>query len=81
MKLCWWCSHFYYSNSYPAYSEMTPGSDFSVSCDKQHWIFESDKTTQEEFGVMLSAAESCKDFEHKETSLRKLAKAHKVVKR
>ena len=61
-KLCWFCEHFYYSQGTPDYSDLTPGSSFSMSCEKQHWNFDPYETSQEEFGKMLSSARDCPDF-------------------
>jgi hypothetical protein len=33
-----------------------------MSCNKQHWDFDPYKTSQEEFGKMLSSARDCPDF-------------------
>lgn len=62
VKLCWLCRHFNYTQAEPDWSEVTPGSDFSMYCSKHHWSFDSYKTSQEEFGEMLSTALNCKDF-------------------
>jgi len=61
-KLCWFCIHFYYNQASPDYSEYTPGDDFSISCGKNHWDFNAYRTSQEEFGKMLSTARTCPDF-------------------
>lgn len=62
-KLCWFCSHFWYSQATPDYSEYTPGSSFSINCEKRHWDFDAYETSQEQFGQMLSTAATCKDFD------------------
>jgi hypothetical protein len=61
-KLCWFCSHFRYSNAEPDYSELTPGSDFDIDCTKGYWSFNAYDTSQEEFGKILSSAETCRDY-------------------
>jgi hypothetical protein len=66
-KLCWFCKHFYYSNAELDWSDMTPGSDFAMSCSKGHWDFDAFRTGQEEFGKILSSARECPDFVPLET--------------
>jgi hypothetical protein len=61
-KLCWFCKYFWYSRAEDDWSEVTPGSDFALSCSKLHWWFDSHKTTQEEFGRILTTARTCPDF-------------------
>lgn len=61
-RLCWFCEHFHFWNAEPDYSEVTPGSDFSMYCDKQHWEFSPYHTSQTEFGKMLTTARECPDF-------------------
>ena len=62
IKACWFCPHFHYSNSDPGYSEMTPGSDFGMSCVKGKWDFDSDVDGQEEFGRKLMTANTCEHY-------------------
>ena len=69
MKLCWLCKHFDYAQAFGGYSEYTPGSEFDISCSKNHWQFDSYKTDQKEFGKILSTAEHCGDFVHIEVRL------------
>lgn len=62
IKLCWFCTHFIYGQAMGGYSEYTPGSDFYIECDKKHWKFDAEMTTQAQFGEMLSTAKTCEDF-------------------
>lgn len=61
-KLCWWCPFFRYSQGTPDYSEYTPGEDFSISCAKNHWNFDQQETSLEQFREILETAQTCKDF-------------------
>ena len=61
-KLCLYCKHFYLTTGEPGYSEMTPGSDFDMSCDRRHWEFAPHDQSQEEFKRTLETGLTCKDF-------------------
>lgn len=61
-RLCWYCQYFYYSNADPGYSEVTPGWELSMSCNKNHWTFDAYSTSQKEFADMIQTAKKCKDF-------------------
>lgn len=61
-KLCWFCKHFYWSNADYGYSELTPGYDLSIQCNKNHWTFGSYKTRQLKFAKMINSAKTCDDF-------------------
>ncbi len=62
MKLCWRCKHFSYFNGTGPYSDVTPGEDFQTMCERNHWMFSARRTTQEEFGKILSTADTCEDY-------------------
>lgn len=64
-KVCWFCKYFRYYQADAGWSEETPGSDFSIDCVKNHWKFDPYVTSQEEFGKILSTAETCEDFKKK----------------
>ena len=36
-QTCWHCKHFRFSTEEPDYSELTPGSPASMSCEKKMW--------------------------------------------
>jgi hypothetical protein len=51
----------------PAYSEMTPGSDFSMECSRtyrgdRYWEFDPIHDSLDDFRKKLMSAERCKDF-------------------
>ena len=66
VRLCWFCREFWWSNASPGYSELTPGFDFSVSCNRDHWRFDSFTTSAEDFRKMLETAKTCPDFKLRE---------------
>ena len=61
-KICWGCEHIYFSHSSPGYSELTPGSEFSLECDKRHWTFDTDNDGREQLRKCLLTAETCPDW-------------------
>ncbi len=63
IRACWFCKYFTYTNADGPYSEETPGNDFSISCNKDKWIFDAWETSQDEFGAILQTAETCPDYE------------------
>ena len=63
IKACWFCRHFDYMMADAGYSEYTPGHEFMMSCGKNRWTFDAFTTGQDEFGAMLSSANTCPDYE------------------
>lgn len=61
--LCWFCRYFHYFAAHPDYSEVTPGSEFEIACDKGKWEFDQYNTSRAEFAAMISAAASCPDYD------------------
>lgn len=63
------CKYFYFSGAEPGYSEMTPGSDMVLNCEKDHWdtqrrskkVFWVDN--QDDFRKAMAMSKTCKDFE------------------
>jgi len=47
------------------YSEFTPGSDFSIGCEKQLWGDLEPTESQEDFGKAMEIGFTCKEFEAK----------------
>lgn len=63
-RLCWLCKFFDFHSGSPGYSDMTPGTNFRMSCDKGCWEFEMGDS-QEHFKKCLETANNCKDMEKK----------------
>lgn len=57
------CAHWRYSSGSPGYSEWTPGSDASMSCDKQYWKWDQEIDEERDVKAKLHTAETCADFE------------------
>ena len=66
-RCCWECKHFWYSQAEEDWSDLTPGSNFEIHCDQSIWSFDAFRTTQEEFGKILSTAKTCDKFEERST--------------
>lgn len=65
-KLCLGCKHFLFTTGEHGYSEMTPGTDFSMECMKNHFKPSLDHgrdISNEEFARRINMATECKDFE------------------
>lgn len=62
-KVCWSCRHICYSSAIPGHSEETPGLDFALDCNKNHWRFQQYTDTLDDFRRKLETANTCVDFE------------------
>jgi hypothetical protein len=62
-RICWSCRHVWFIAGSPGYSEMTPGSDFELSCWKDYWAFDNNEDSLSDFRTKLQSAERCADFE------------------
>lgn len=58
-RICWGCTYIYFINSSPDWSDMTPGSNFELSCGKGYWEFDSDVDGLTQFREKLQTAERC----------------------
>lgn len=68
-KICLFCQYFYIDNSSPGYSEMTPGDNMHMGCRKDHWYFDPDDTTENQYRDMMAMARTCPDLVFVELSL------------
>lgn len=65
-KLCVFCKHWQFSGGSPGYSEMTPGTDASMDCNKGHYgrsFTLQDLYGEEDFRAKIKLAEACPDYE------------------
>lgn len=62
MKLCLWCKELEFSNAEADWSDVTPGSDASLGCQKNHWDLDFFKDTRETLVANFEKAETCKDW-------------------
>ena len=64
---CRACEHFRFDPGSPAYSEVTPGTDWSMYCtldeDSKFYIY-GYETYQEDMRKILLQAATCKHFKH-----------------
>jgi hypothetical protein len=57
---CLFCEHFWFSDGYQGYSEMTPGKDTDIGCGLGYW--ENDYLTEDEFRACMLKAYVCNDY-------------------
>ena len=64
-RICVQCEHFYFSMGSRAWSEITPGEDAFISCQKDHWSMSNDEGegSRERFRLNIAKAKTCADFE------------------
>ena len=60
-KTCLMCKYFYFSSGSAGYSEVTPGSDTYMGCDKNHWQMEEDEEKRD-LRHKMSMAACCNDY-------------------
>lgn len=62
-KLCVFCKHWNFYGGSQGYSEMTPGSDASMSCRKNHWDRDVLWDIGEDgFRKTILMAQTCQDY-------------------
>lgn len=61
-KLCVLCKRFDFDGGWPHYSDLTPGSSASMSCDKGMWKEDMDYMTATEYRRLMLTAETCAHF-------------------
>lgn len=66
MKLCIFCKHFVFDNATSGFSELTPGDQASIYCDKNHWELDFYDDNVNAFREKIKKGESCKDFEEEQ---------------
>ena len=62
-RVCATCKHFTFTEGQSAYSEWTPATDCSFSCDKGYWYVTGGGCTEDEFRSSMIAATICLDYE------------------
>ena len=64
-RICWNCKHLFFIGATPGYSEVTPGGQSELRCEKQ--VFGEtcleDIGTMDELRNLLSTAKKCEKFE------------------
>jgi hypothetical protein len=56
------CKHFNIETADPGWSEYTPGRDWSMTCSKNKWEFDSIMDGVEQFSKVLNTANDCDEF-------------------
>lgn len=63
VRMCLWCRHFSLIEADRGYSSWTPGSDMSMSCDKNVWHYNPYEDGSAAFGAKLATAAECPMYE------------------
>ena len=66
MKTCLECKHWYWYSANPGYSELTPGDDASMGCNKNRWLLKMYADERGDVRDKLRTAETCDLFEPEE---------------
>lgn len=63
-KTCLDCKYWRFDGGEQGYSELTPGSDMYIQCEKGHWeLHNGDADTAQCFRDVVALAVDCPDFE------------------
>ena len=60
---CFFCKHFSYVKSTPAYSDVTAGDDFEMRCNEGKWSIEGGWTSESDAVGYMASALNCESFE------------------
>jgi hypothetical protein len=61
-RLCLFCKQLHFYAGEPGYSEMTPGSDMELFCEKKHWDAH-DFFYEDSYRKAMLMARECKDWD------------------
>lgn len=59
---CVQCRHFSFDAGTPNWSDVTPGSNMTISCRRDHWRITTE-TTESAFRSHMETSQHCDDFE------------------
>lgn len=62
-KFCLECKHFVLETATRDWSDMTPGSDAWMGCNKLHWELKLYEDSTASYRKKVRTAETCADFE------------------
>ena len=62
MSTCLDCKELCYSTGGPGYSEVTPGWDASLSCNKNYWVYDAFNDELPRLRAKLYSSRTCPDF-------------------
>jgi hypothetical protein len=58
-KVCLFCKYFVWRQASPDWSEVTPGSDLELYCERHYWQVDPYEDTRETYRKKILTAESC----------------------
>jgi hypothetical protein len=64
-RICYGCRFFSIEQEEPDWSEITPGSPWSMSCTAGFWSFNTLKDDERTFAAKLETAETCPKYEER----------------
>lgn len=73
-RLCLWCEHCYLSMGTPGYSELTPGDEMEMECQKGHFKFQR-YGLESEYRKILLTAIKCPDYKLNERIAQEISNA------
>lgn len=62
-KICLFCKHFVLETGEPDLSDVTPGYEGQIRCNKYHWVLDMFSDTTETYRKYQLQAQTCSDFE------------------
>jgi hypothetical protein len=64
-QTCWRCKHFSFQVATGDYSDVTPGADFNLWCNKMRWPGLEPTESQEDFAKAMEIGFTCPEYEAK----------------
>lgn len=65
-RTCLGCVAFTVLTASPGYSELTPGTDWSMVCGERVWTFDAYEDGVDRFRALLETAQTCRLFRRRE---------------
>lgn len=72
MRLCYNCQHMAFDTGSPDWSDVTPGWNPEMRCNKGYWeiLFKSTRGDGTDLRAALESANTCRDYEHSIEAIR-----------
>lgn len=67
------CVHWSWDSGSDAYSDMTPGTDWSSDCGKGHWAMVGAGVSEQQFRDNMRTARRCADYQERAATLPNIA--------
>lgn len=64
-RTCARCKHFWTDDATPHYSDVEPGSEFSMYCGERHWLFDPFRPRLSTLEKIFTAGQDCPDYANK----------------